>query len=101
MKRPDENIPMPPLLRLILFVGRPLGVAFVPPHHMQVIYHMGKYAGCKGPGLIYHSRLTETMRLSSGAVPCNRLATSSFHLIQSWRCAASCLPPSTPQRNQV
>lgn len=62
MTPPDEaNFPKPPLLRLILFVGQPFGMAFVPQHHVQVVYRMGKYAGCRGPGLIYHSRMTETL----------------------------------------
>ncbi|MEP7357366.1 MAG: SPFH domain-containing protein, partial [Anaerolineales bacterium] len=53
--------PHPPLLRLILFLGRPLGIDFVPQHYVRVLYHMGKYAGCKGPGLIYYNRMTETL----------------------------------------
>ncbi len=51
----------PPLLRLILFLGGPIGLAFVPQHYLQVVYRMGKYSGCRGPGLIYHSPLTETL----------------------------------------
>jgi hypothetical protein len=62
MKRPEEvHVEQPPLLRLILFMGAPFGIAFVPQHYVQVVYRMGKYAGCRGPGLIYHSRLTETL----------------------------------------
>src|SRR5258706_13661838 len=62
MKPPEEaNFAKPPLLRLILFVGKPFGIAFVPQHHVQVIYRMGKYTGCRGPGLIYYSRMTETL----------------------------------------
>jgi SPFH domain/Band 7 family protein len=62
MKRPDEaNVDQPPLLRLILFLGKPFGIAFVPQHYVQVVYRMGKYAGCRGPGLIYYGRLTETL----------------------------------------
>src|SRR5258706_6704001 len=62
MKPPEEaNCAKPPLLRLILFVGKPFGIAFVPQPHVQVIYRMGKYAGCRGPGLIYYSRMTETL----------------------------------------
>ena len=53
--------PQPPLLRLILFLGKPLGIDFVPQHNVRVIYRMGKYAGCKGPGLIYYNRLTESL----------------------------------------
>jgi hypothetical protein len=62
MKRREEaEVEKPPLLRLILFLGAPFGIAFVPQHYVQVVYRMGKYAGCRGPGLIYHSRLTETL----------------------------------------
>ncbi len=62
MKVPDEaNVEKPPLLRLILFLGAPFGMAFVPQHFVQVVYRMGKYAGCRGPGLIYRSPLTETL----------------------------------------
>ena len=62
MKRPEEvRVEKPPLLRLILFLGAPVGIAFVPQHYVQVVYHMGRYIGCRGPGLIYHSRLTETL----------------------------------------
>jgi len=62
MKRPDEaNFEKPPLLRLILYLGKPFGIAFVPQHYVQVVYRMGKYAGCRGPGLIYYGRLTETL----------------------------------------
>lgn len=62
MRTPEEvNIEKPPLLRLILFLGAPFGLAFVPPHYVQVVYRMGKYVGCRGPGLIYRSRLTETL----------------------------------------
>jgi SPFH domain / Band 7 family len=62
MRRPEESdFEKPPLLRLILFLGKPFGIAFVPQHHVQVIYRMGKYIGCRGPGLIYTSRLTETL----------------------------------------
>ncbi len=60
-KQVPEKIEQPPLLRLILWVGKPLGVAFVPLHHMQVVYRMGKYVGARGPGLIYVNRLTETL----------------------------------------
>lgn len=56
-----DHTPHPPLLRLILFLGKPLGIAFVPQHYVQVLYHMGKYAGCKGPGLVYYNRLTENL----------------------------------------
>ena len=62
MTRPEaDQSEKPPLLRLILFVGKPFGIAFVPQHYVQVIYRMGKYAGCRGPGMIYTSRLTETL----------------------------------------
>src|SRR5438105_12744611 len=63
MTRIDDNThyDKPPLLRLILFLGKPFGIAFVPQHHVQVIYRMGKYAGVRGPGMIYYSRLTETL----------------------------------------
>jgi len=57
----DVQVEKPPLLRLILFLGAPFGITFVPQHYVQVIYHMGKYAGCRGPGMIYHSRMTETL----------------------------------------
>jgi len=57
----EPPIAKPPLLRLILFFGAPLGIAFVPQHYVQVVYRMGKYAGCRGPGLIYHSRFTESL----------------------------------------
>jgi hypothetical protein len=61
-RRPKpEKIDLPPLLRFILWVGKPMGVAYVPIHHLQVIYRMGKYVGCKGPGLITYNRLTETL----------------------------------------
>ncbi len=60
-KQSPEKIEQPPLLRLILWLGKPLGVAFAPLHHVQVIYRMGKYAGARGPGLIYVNRLTETL----------------------------------------
>lgn len=61
-RRPKpEKIDLPPLLRFILWVGKPMGVAYVPIHHLQVVYRMGKYAGCKGPGLITYNRLTETL----------------------------------------
>lgn len=60
-KAKPEKIDLPPLMRFILWVGKPLGVAYVPLHHVQVIYRMGKYAGCKGPGLIYYNRLSETL----------------------------------------
>ena len=56
-----EKIDLPPLMRLILWIGKPMGVAYVPMHYVQVIYRMGKYAGCKGPGLIYYNKLTETL----------------------------------------
>jgi hypothetical protein len=56
-----EKIDLPPLMRLILWIGKPMGVAYVPIHHVQVIYRMGKYAGCKGPGLIYYNKFTETL----------------------------------------
>ena len=58
--QPDK-IDLPPLMRLILWVGKPMGVAYAPIHHVQVIYRMGKYAGCKGPGLFYYNKFTETL----------------------------------------
>ena len=63
MKKPYKpaKIDLPPLMRFILWVGRPMGVTYVPLHHAQVIYRMGKYAGTKGPGLIYYNKLTETL----------------------------------------
>src|SRR5688572_2224960 len=60
-KDKPEKIDLPPLMRLLLWLGRPLGVAYVPLHHVQVVYRMGKYTGCKGPGLIYYNRLTEIL----------------------------------------
>ena len=60
-KEKPEKIDLPPLMRLILWLGKPMGVAYVPIHHVQVIYRMGKYAGCKGPGLIYYNKFTETL----------------------------------------
>lgn len=59
-EKPDK-IELPPAMRLILWLGKPFGVAYVPIHHVQVIYRMGKYAGCKGPGLIYYNRFTEVL----------------------------------------
>jgi hypothetical protein len=56
-----EKIDLPPLMRFLLWIGKPMGVAYVPLHHVQVIYRMGKYAGCKGPGLFFYNRLTETL----------------------------------------
>ncbi len=56
-----EKIDLPPLMRFILWVGRPFGVAYVPLHRVQVIYRMGKYAECRGPGLITYNKLTETL----------------------------------------
>jgi hypothetical protein len=62
MKQLEEPaVEQPPLLRLTLFFGRPLGITFVPQHHMQAIYRMGQYVECRGPGLIYHSPLTESL----------------------------------------
>lgn len=62
MNQPEEPaVEQPPMLRLILFLGRPLGIAFVPQHYLQAIYRMGKYLECRGPGLIYHSPLTESL----------------------------------------
>lgn len=58
--KPDK-IDLPPLMRLILWIGKPMGVAYAPIHHVQVIYRMGKYAGCKGPGLFYYNKFTETL----------------------------------------
>jgi hypothetical protein len=59
-KRKDQD-EYPPLLRFILWIGRPLGIAFVPQNHVQVLYRMGKYAGCVGPGLVYYNKFTETL----------------------------------------
>lgn len=52
---------LPPLMRLLLFLGRPMGLTFVPQHYRQVINRMGRYWGCKGPGLMYYNRFTETL----------------------------------------
>ena len=60
-KREKFKIEHPPLLRFILWIGRPLGIAFVPQNHVQVLYRMGKYAGCVGNGLIYYNRFTESL----------------------------------------
>lgn len=60
-KPEDYDRDFPPLLRLLLFLGRPLGLTFVPQHNVQVINRMGKYAGVKGPGLMYYNRFTETL----------------------------------------
>jgi|GEM_PF-1023279 len=62
MKRPEDyDRDYPPLLKLLLFVGRPMGLTFVPQHNVQVINRMGRYAGVKGPGLMYYNRFTETL----------------------------------------
>src|SRR5689334_10979345 len=62
MKRPEDyDKDYPPLLKLLLFVGGPMGLTFVPQHHVQVINRMGRYSGVKGPGLVYHNRFTETL----------------------------------------
>jgi hypothetical protein len=47
------------MLRLLLFVGRPMGLTFVPELHVRVVYRMGQYAGVRGPGLVYLNRFTE------------------------------------------
>jgi hypothetical protein len=57
----SEHVEHPPLLRLLLFLGRPMGLTFVPEHHVQVINRMGRYSGVKGPGLMYYNRFTETL----------------------------------------
>jgi hypothetical protein len=56
-----KPVEQPPLLRLLLVLGRPFGLTFVPEHYMRVIDRMGRYATAKGPGLVYHSPLTETL----------------------------------------
>ena len=56
-----EKIDLPPAMRLLLWVGKPFGVAYVPIHYVQAVYRMGKYAGCKGPGLMVYNRFTETL----------------------------------------
>ena len=62
MKQPEDyDRDLPPLMRLLLFVGRPMGLTFVPQHNVRVINRMGKYAGVKGPGLMYYNRFTETL----------------------------------------
>jgi hypothetical protein len=62
MNRPPlEPADHPPLLRLLLFVGKPMGLTFVPEQHLRVINRMGHYAGVRGPGLMYHNRFTETL----------------------------------------
>ena len=62
MKKPEDyDRDYPPLLRLLLFLGRPMGLTFVPQHNVQVINRMGKYAGVKGPGLMYYNKFTETL----------------------------------------
>jgi hypothetical protein len=55
-----SHVDFPPLLRLLLFVGRPMGLTFVPELNVRVVYRMGQYAGVRGPGLVYLNRFTET-----------------------------------------
>jgi len=64
MKDTTDRTQHPPLLRFLLWIGRPFGVVFVPELNVRVIYRMGQYAGAKGPGnwgLIHYDTFTETL----------------------------------------
>ncbi len=61
MKRSQTPPEYPPVLRFLLWIGKPFGLAFVPQNHLQVVNHMGQYVGVKGPGVIAYNRLTETL----------------------------------------
>lgn len=59
-----QSVQLPWLLRLILFVGRPWGLVWIPEDHVQVIYRWTRYAGVRRPnrlGLIRYSGATETL----------------------------------------
>lgn len=59
-----QPVQHPWLLRLILFVGKPFGLMWIPEDHVQVIYRWTRYAGVRKPnrwGLIRYSGATETL----------------------------------------
>jgi hypothetical protein len=61
MTQSRAQVQLPPLLRFLLWLGRPFGLMFVPEHHAQVVYRMGRYGDARGPGMIRYNRLTETL----------------------------------------
>jgi hypothetical protein len=59
-----QPVQHPWLLRLILFLGKPLGWIWIPEDHVQVIYRWSYYYGVRKPnrwGLIRYSGATETL----------------------------------------
>ncbi|MCX7838028.1 MAG: SPFH domain-containing protein [Anaerolineae bacterium] len=69
-----QPVQHPWLLRLILFLGKPLGLMWIPEDHVQVIYRWTRYAGVRKPnrwGLIRYSGATETLgpRIYTGSRP--------------------------------
>lgn len=59
-----QPVQHPWLLRLILFLGKPLGLIWIPEDHVQVIYRWSRYAGVRKPnrlGLIRYSGAAETL----------------------------------------
>ena len=58
---PDEKSNHPLLLKLRLKLGKRFGQEFEPDGNVRVIYHMGLYAGVRGPGVYNYNPSTETL----------------------------------------
>lgn len=61
---PPPTAQHPFCLRVLLFLGKPFGLVWVPEDNVQVIYRMSRYAGVRKPGpfgLIRYNGLTETL----------------------------------------
>ncbi len=61
MNDKPEPIPLPPKLRLKLWLGKSFGYLFVPERYVQVIYRMGQYHEVRGPGVVRYDDWTETL----------------------------------------
>ena len=58
---PDDKPKHPLFMQLKLKLGKRFGQEFEPDGHVRVIYHMGLYAGVRGPGMYNYNPSTETL----------------------------------------
>ncbi|MFQ5610636.1 MAG: SPFH domain-containing protein [Anaerolineae bacterium] len=58
----DDKPSFPLLQRLLLGLGRPLGLRWVGDYQLGVVYKMGRYHDLRGPGFFWINPLTDTMK---------------------------------------
>jgi hypothetical protein len=65
--RPDTEAPF--FYRILVGLGRPLGLRWVGDNEVAVVYHLERYHSIQGPGFFWINPLTQTMRARIRVAP--------------------------------